>query len=63
MVDMLKAKETFKKYISNYDIKEPKINIKIVHLYHVAENARKFAKSIGLSEEEQNLAELIRSIT
>lgn len=59
MIDILKAKTAFKDYISNYDINEPKIHIKIIHMYHVAENARKIAKSLNLSEEEQDLAELI----
>lgn len=55
----MRAKTAFKKYISNYDVNEPKIQIKIVHMYQVAENARKIAKSLNLSEEEQDLAELI----
>lgn len=59
MLDILKAKTAFKDYISNYDIDEPKIHIKIIHMYHVAENARKIAKSLDLLEEEQDLAELI----
>ena len=59
MIDLLKAKEAFKKYISNYDIQEPKIQIKIIHMYQVSENARKIAKAINLPEKEQDLAELI----
>ena len=59
MIDILKAKKAFKEYISNYDITEPRINIKVIHMYHVAENSRKIAESLGLSKEEQNLAELI----
>lgn len=59
MIDILNAKKVFKEYILNYDIQEPRINIKITHMYHVAENSRKISKSLGLSEEEQNLAELI----
>lgn len=59
MIDMLKAKEVFKEYISNYDITEPRINIKIIHMYHVAENSKKIAKLLGLSKEDQDLAELI----
>ena len=47
MIDMLKAKEVFKEYISNYDITEPRINIKIIHMYHVAENSKKIAKLFG----------------
>lgn len=59
LIDILEAKKVFKEYISNYDINEPRINIKIIHMFHVAENSRQIAKSLGLSKEEQNLAELI----
>ena len=59
MIDIVKAKEAFKEYISNYDINEPKTNLKVIHMYHVAENSRKIAESLGLSGEEQKLAELI----
>lgn len=59
MIDILHAKKCFKEYISNYDMNEPRINLKIIHMYHVAENARKIAESIGLSQDEQDLAELI----
>lgn len=59
MIDLLKAKQYFKKYTSNYDSNVPRIQLKIVHTYHVAENARKVAKMLNLSEEEQTLAELI----
>lgn len=59
MLDLLEARKYFKKYISNYDINEPRIKIKIIHMYHVAENARKIAELINLSKEEQDLAELI----
>ena len=51
MVDIVKAKKYFKEYVSNYDIN--------VHTCNVAENARKIANMLGLSEEEQDLAELI----
>ena len=57
MIDIVKAKEAFKEYISNYDINEPKTNLKVIHMYHVAENSRKIAESLGLSGEEQKLAE------
>lgn len=59
MIDLEKAKQYFKQYISNYDLEEPRIKLKIVHTYHVAENSRKIAETLNLSEEEQNLAELI----
>lgn len=59
MIDIVKAKKYFKEYVSNYDIKVPRINIKFIHTCNVAENARKIASMLGLSEEEQDLAELI----
>lgn len=59
MIDILQIKKCFKKYISNYDVNEPRINLKIIHMYHVAENAKKIAQFIGLSKEDQDLAELI----
>ena len=59
MVDIVKAKKYFKEYVSNYDINVPRINIKFIHTCNVAENARKIANMLGLSEEEQDLAELI----
>lgn len=59
MIDLLTAKHYFKDYVSNYDSNVPRINLKIVHTYHVAENARKIAKMLNLSDEEQDLAELI----
>lgn len=59
MVDIVKAKKYFKEYVSNYDINVPRINIKFIHTCNVAENARKIANMLGLSKEEQDLAELI----
>lgn len=59
MIDISNARETFKKYISNYNIKDPKIELKVIHMYHVANNSAKISKMMGLSEKEQKLAELI----
>lgn len=59
MVDLLKANKFFKEYVSNYDVNEPKISIKITHIYHVAKNAKLIAENLELSKEEQDLAELI----
>lgn len=59
MINLVKAKQYFKKYASQYDMNHPRIRLKAVHMYHVAENARKIAEMINLSQEEQDLAELI----
>ena len=59
MIDLEKAKQYFKQYISNYDVNEPRIALKIAHMYHVAEDSRLIAKSLDLPEDEQDLAQLI----
>lgn len=59
MIDIIKAKKYFNDYVSNYDLNVAKIKLKVVHTYNVAENARKIARGLNLSEEQQDLAELI----
>lgn len=59
MIDLIKAKQYFKEYVSHYDVTVPRIHLKIIHTYHVADNARNIAKDLNLSKEEQDLAELI----
>lgn len=58
-MDLLKSKEYFDKYISNYDINVPKIRLKVVHTFHVTDVSRRIAEKNNLSKEEQDLAELI----
>lgn len=59
MIDIIHAKSEFKKYVSNYDIENPKIVAKISHIERVASYAKKIAESLKLPEEEVKLAELI----
>ena len=59
MIDIIKAKKEFKKYVSNYNPEHPRISLKIVHIERVAENCKKIAQNLNLSEEEIKLAELI----
>ena len=59
MIDILKAKKEFKKYVEKYDINNPKIRLKIAHIERTSEIARRTAESLGLSEEDKALAELI----
>ena len=60
MIDLQKAKIAFKKYISSYDNQnDPGFNLKVVHTYHVVDNAIMISKKLGLSEEDINLAALI----
>lgn len=60
MINIKKAKIAFKNFLEQYDDKEHvSFKLKVVHTYHVAENARKIAKELNLNEEEIELAELI----
>ena len=59
MIDIEKAKKFYKEYISNYNPKNPKIALKIAHIYRTAKKAKELAIYLGLSEEDIKLAELI----
>lgn len=59
MIDIIKAKKEFKKYVSNYNPENPRIAIKIAHIERVANHCRKIAEELKLSKEEIQLAELI----
>ena len=59
MIDITKAKKEFKKYVEKYDINNQKIKLKIAHIERTSRIARKMAESLGLPEEDVELAELI----
>ena len=59
MIDIKKAKQAFKKYISNYKQDELGYNLKVVHTYKVVDNSNKIANLMNLSKEDIKLAELI----
>ena len=60
MVDIEKAKIAFKDFLNEYEDKSDLgFELKIVHTYHVAENAKEIAKKLNLSKEDIELAELI----
>jgi len=59
MIDLIKAKETFEKYSSKYDLTSEKINRKIKHTYRTSDISNMIAKGINLDEEDIELATLI----
>lgn len=59
MIDREHVLREFKSYVSDYDISDDKIRLKVVHTYKVAENSERIARSLGLSEEDVDLAWLI----
>ena len=59
LIDMIEAKKAFKEYVKKYNPEDEKIKIKIVHIEKVAENSKRIAQNLGLSQEDVELAELI----
>lgn len=61
MIDITKATVAFKRFLEKYtdEMDTPGFNLKVVHTYHVLENAQKIAMSLKLSPEDIALAELI----
>ena len=59
LIDMIEAKKAFKEYVKKYNPEDEKIKIKIVHIEKVAENSKRIAQNLGLSQEDVELSELI----
>ena len=59
MIDILKIKESYKEYISNYNTNEPRIALKIAHIYRTAEKSKWLAEKLQLEKEDVLLAEFI----
>ena len=58
-IDRKKVKNVFKKYTDNYDISDEKIKLKVDHTYRVAALSERIARSLGLGDDDTNLAWLI----
>ena len=59
MIDILKAKKTFKEYVKDYDIENKQISLKISHIERTSQRAKEIAESLNLGKEDVELAELI----
>lgn len=59
MIDIKKAKQELKKYVSNYDLENDRIRAKVAHIERVAQISKEIAESLNLSKEDIQLAELI----
>lgn len=53
------AKQTFQKYLADYDHTDDKVRLKIVHTYGVVKQAEAIAKRMNLPEEDFQLAQMI----
>lgn len=59
MIDIKKAEEEFKRYVGKYDMNESHIERKVRHTFRVEELCEKIALSLGMDEENINLAKII----
>lgn len=59
MIDIKKAEEEFMNYTSKYNVNEPPISRKVYHTFRVEELCEKISISIGMNEEDINLAKII----
>lgn len=58
-IDILNAKKQFKEYVKNYNAEDEQIKLKIGHIERVAQNSKRIAQNLKLSQEDIELAELI----
>lgn len=58
-IDRQHAKEAFADYVKSYDETDTKIKLKIVHTYKVCELCERIARSIGLGDEDIDIAWLM----
>ena len=59
MIDLQYAKKAFENYLNDYDQKNEKIKLKIVHTYGVMECSKKITEDMKLSAEDCELAQII----
>lgn len=59
VIDRQHVKDTFQAYADNYNAEDEKIKLKIFHTYRVADIAERIAKSLGLCDEDIELAWLM----
>ena len=59
MIDRNRVNRAYKEYIADYDITDDKIRLKAVHTIKVAANSERIARSLGLDNDDIDLAWLI----
>lgn len=59
IIDLEQAQKAFKEYVQKYNPEDEKIKIKIAHIQRVAQNSKRIAENLKLSQEDVELAELI----
>lgn len=59
MIDIENAKKELVKHVNELQIDNPRVQMKVGHIIRVAENCKKLATNLKLTEEQIQLAELI----
>ena len=60
MINITKVREEFEKYLDNYENHDdPGFKLKVVHTYHVVDNAKQISTNMNLSQTDIELAQLI----
>ena len=59
MIDLQYSKKAFENYLNDYDRKNEKMKLKIIHTYGVMECSKKNAEDMKMSAEDCELAQLI----
>ena len=59
IIDRQRVKEQFASYTRNYDPTDPKIALKIAHTYRVADHCEEIARSLGMNDEDIEIAWLL----
>ena len=59
MIDINKAEEEFKRYVSEFNMDESHLYRKVTHTFRVEELCEKIALSIGMNEEDVNIVKVI----
>lgn len=59
MINIENAKKVFREYVSEYDINDGRIALKVKHILKVSAISKRIAESLNLSKEDVKLAELI----
>ena len=55
-IDRVKAKKVFDDYVKNYNSNDEKIKLKIDHTYRVSDLCEKIALSLGMNNEDVDIA-------
>ena len=55
-VDRQHVKDAFASYVADYDASDSKVNLKIIHTYHVAEMCDAISNSLHLTSEDRDTA-------